>query len=100
VLYPIARGPRFAMDTTRKEHDRRRLAAILAAEVVGYSQLIEADEDGTLARLKAIRAELIDPKIAAHRGRLFKTTGDGFWWTRLATAYRRPQNNIPATVTA
>jgi class 3 adenylate cyclase len=55
----------------------RRLAAILAADVAGYSRLIGADEGGTLSRLKAIRAELIDPVIAAHNGRLVKTTGDG-----------------------
>jgi len=55
----------------------RRLAAILAADVAGYSRLIGADEGGTLQALKAIRAELIDPKIAEHRGRLVKTTGDG-----------------------
>jgi adenylate cyclase len=55
----------------------RRLAAILAADVAGYSRLIEADEEGTLARLKALRAELIGPSIALHRGRIFKTTGDG-----------------------
>ena len=55
----------------------RRLAAILAADVAGYSRLIGADEGGTLAQLKAIRAELIDPTIAAHNGRLVKTTGDG-----------------------
>src|SRR5215469_1921781 len=55
----------------------RRLAAILAADVAGYSRLIGADEEGTLEALRAIRAELIDPKIAAHNGRLVKTTGDG-----------------------
>ena len=55
----------------------RRLAAILAADVVGYSRLIGADEEGTLARFKAIRTELIDPAIGAHNGRLVKTTGDG-----------------------
>jgi adenylate cyclase len=55
----------------------RRLAAILAADVAGYSRLIGADESGTLQALKAIRAELIDPAIAAHNGRLVKTTGDG-----------------------
>jgi len=55
----------------------RRLAAILAADVAGYSRLIEADEEGTLGRLRALRAEVIDPKIAAHRGRIVKTTGDG-----------------------
>jgi adenylate cyclase len=56
----------------------RRLAAILAADVAGYSRLIGVDEEGTLNRLRSIRAEVIDPAIAAHRGRLFKTTGDGF----------------------
>src|SRR5262245_33699452 len=55
----------------------RRLAAILAADVAGYSRLIGADEEGTLARLKTIRAELIDPTIAAHRVRTVKTPGDG-----------------------
>jgi class 3 adenylate cyclase/ABC-type uncharacterized transport system substrate-binding protein len=55
----------------------RRLAAILAADVAGYSQLMGADEEGTLAELKALRAELIDPSVAAHRGRIFKTMGDG-----------------------
>jgi adenylate cyclase len=56
----------------------RRLAAILAADVVGYSRLIGADEGGTLQAFKAIRAELFDPTIAVHNGRLVKTTGDGF----------------------
>ncbi|HEV2334884.1 MAG TPA: adenylate/guanylate cyclase domain-containing protein, partial [Stellaceae bacterium] len=56
---------------------QRRLAAILAADVAGYSRLMGADEEGTLARLKALRAELIDPAIAAHHGRIVKTTGDG-----------------------
>jgi adenylate cyclase len=55
----------------------RRLAAILAADVAGYSRLMGADEEGTLARLKAHRRELIDPKIREHRGRIVKTTGDG-----------------------
>ena len=55
----------------------RRLAAILAADVVGYSRLMEADEAGTLARLKTIRLELIDPAIAKCKGRIVKTTGDG-----------------------
>jgi TolB-like protein/class 3 adenylate cyclase len=56
---------------------QRRLAAILAADVAGYSKLMGADEEGTLARLKALRAELIDPSIAEHNGRIVKTTGDG-----------------------
>jgi len=55
----------------------RRLAAILAADVAGYSRLIGADEGGTLQALKAIRAELIDPTLVAHNGRLVTTTGDG-----------------------
>jgi class 3 adenylate cyclase len=55
----------------------RRLAAILAADVVGYSRLIGADEEGTLERLRSVRAELIDPKITEQRGRIGKTTGDG-----------------------
>ena len=65
------------MNTGGRERTERRLAAILAADVAGYSRLIGADEEGTLDRLKAIRAELIDPKIAEHRGRIVKTTGDG-----------------------
>src|SRR5438552_3638607 len=55
----------------------RRLAAILAADIAGYSRLMGADEEGTLAALKAIRRELGDPKIEEHRGRIVKTTGDG-----------------------
>jgi adenylate cyclase len=56
---------------------QRRLAAILAADVASYSRLMGADEEGTLARLKALRAGLIDPTIAGHNGRIVKTTGDG-----------------------
>jgi adenylate cyclase len=56
----------------------RRLAAILAADVVGYSRLMGTGEEGTLERLKALRRELVDPKIAEHKGRIVKTTGDGF----------------------
>jgi class 3 adenylate cyclase len=55
----------------------RRLAAILAANVAGYSRLMGQDEEGTLARLKAVRRELVSPKIREHRGRIVKTTGDG-----------------------
>jgi TolB-like protein/class 3 adenylate cyclase len=55
----------------------RRLAAIIAADVAGYSRLMGADEEGTLQRLKALRRELLDPKIAEHHGRIVKTTGDG-----------------------
>ena len=60
-----------------KQPVARRLAAILAADVAGYSRLMGVDEGGTLQELRAIRAELIDPNIAAHNGRLVKTTGDG-----------------------
>jgi adenylate cyclase len=55
----------------------RRLAAILAADVVGYSRLMEADEAGTHARLKALRKELIEPRITERHGRIVKLTGDG-----------------------
>lgn len=55
----------------------RRIAAILAADVAGYSRLMGVDEEGTLERLKALRHELVDPKIAEHHGRIVKTTGDG-----------------------
>ena len=55
----------------------RRLAAILAADVVGYSRLMEADEAGTHTRLKALRKELIEPALARHKGRIVKLTGDG-----------------------
>ncbi len=60
-----------------EERVERRLTAILAADVVGYSRLMGADEEGTLAALKAIRRELVDPRIVEHRGRIVKTTGDG-----------------------
>jgi adenylate cyclase len=59
------------MDETRK------LAAILVSDVVGYSRLASADEDRTLARLRGLRSDLMDPAIAAHRGRIVKRTGDG-----------------------
>jgi class 3 adenylate cyclase len=55
----------------------RRLAAILAADVAGYSRLMGADEEGTHERLKAHRRELVDPKIGEHSGRIVKNTGDG-----------------------
>src|SRR3954468_15919858 len=60
-----------------EERVERRLTAILAADVAGYSRLMGEDEAGTLSRLKALRRELIDPQIAEHRGRIVKTTGDG-----------------------
>ena len=57
--------------------ESRKLAAILAADVVGFSRLAGADEDRTLARLRALRSDLIDPTIAVHNGRVAKRTGDG-----------------------
>jgi adenylate cyclase len=65
------------MEARGQARVERRLAAILAADVAGYSRLIGADEEGTLERLKTLRTELIDPKIAEHNGRIVKTTGDG-----------------------
>src|SRR5438477_1870723 len=59
------------------ERMQRRLTAILAADVAGYSRLMGADEEGTLAQLKAHRRTLVDPKIKEHRGKIIKTTGDG-----------------------
>ncbi len=60
-----------------EERTQRRLAAILAADVVGYSRLMEADEAGTLATLKARRRDVVEPLVANHQGRIFKVTGDG-----------------------
>jgi adenylate cyclase len=57
--------------------ESRKLAAVLAADVVGFSRLTGADEDRTLARLRALRSDLIDPTIAVHKGRVVKRTGDG-----------------------
>jgi adenylate cyclase len=57
--------------------ETRKLAAILAADVVGYSRLAGTDEDRTLARLRGLRSDLLDPAIAAHHGRVVKRTGDG-----------------------
>src|ERR1700694_5043247 len=62
------------MDEARVD---RRLAAIFAGDIAGYSRLMGADEEGTLRQLKAHRKELVDPKITEHRGRIVKTTGDG-----------------------
>jgi class 3 adenylate cyclase len=63
--------------TLSGEHVERRLAAILAADVAGYSRLMAADEVGALTALKVHRREVVDPAIAAHHGRIVKTTGDG-----------------------
>ena len=57
--------------------ETRKITAILVSDVVGYSRLAGADEDRTLARLRGLRSDLIDPAIAAHRGRIVKRTGDG-----------------------
>ena len=65
------------MNSEGRARVERRLAAILAADVAGYSRLMGEDEEGTLAALTALRRELTDPKIAEHRGRIVKTTGDG-----------------------
>ena len=59
--------------------EKRRLAAILAADVVGYSAMVGADEPGMLARVRALRTDVIEPLAITHEGRLFKTTGDGFF---------------------
>src|SRR6476620_7469827 len=61
----------------QRQRIERRLAAILAADIAGYSRLMGADEEGTHAALKALQRELTDPKITEHRGRIVKTTGDG-----------------------
>src|SRR5208282_6780297 len=74
IEYAQSMGVRQPMSEKRAE---RRLAAIMAADVAGWSRLMGADEEGTLAALLTIRRELGDPKIAEHRGRIVKTTGDG-----------------------
>ena len=71
IFVPIFRLPEGAVSETRK------LAAILVTDVVGYSRLAGADEDRTLARLRALRSDLIDPTISVHHGRIVKRTGDG-----------------------
>jgi adenylate cyclase len=68
--------------------EQRRLAVILVADVVGYSKLVGRDEAGTLAQLEALRAEIIEPQIAKHAGRLFKSVGDGFL-IEFAARFRR-----------
>jgi formylglycine-generating enzyme required for sulfatase activity/class 3 adenylate cyclase len=66
-----------SLDIVPREESERRLAAILVADVVSYSRLMQADEEGTLARLQEIGAKIVDPRVAAHRGRIFRTMGDG-----------------------
>jgi adenylate cyclase len=68
--------------------EQRRLAAILVADVVGYSKLMGSDEAGTLAQLDALRTEIVEPQIAKHAGRLFKSVGDGFF-IEFAVLFRR-----------
>ena len=83
-------GYKFAGTVTDAESESRKLVAILAADVAGFSRLVGADEDRTLARLRALRSDLIDPTVAVHRGRVVKRTGDGessnsaAWSTRRA----------------
>ena len=57
---------------------QRRLAAILAADIVGYSRMMDADEAGTIGIVKALREDILEPRVRAHGGRVFKTMGDGF----------------------
>src|SRR5229473_642089 len=71
------RAGRFGRGSLSGERVERRLAAIHAGDVAGYSQLMGLDEEGTLAALKGHRRAVVDPKIAEHRGRIVKTTGDG-----------------------
>ena len=65
------------MSERRFVGETRKIAAILVSDVVGYSRLAGADEDGTLSRLRGLRSDLIDPAVAAHHGRVVKRTGDG-----------------------
>jgi class 3 adenylate cyclase len=71
------RGWIWRTSATSAVSETRKLAAILVADVVGYSRLTGADEDRILARLRALRSDLIDPTIAVHHGRAVKRTGDG-----------------------
>ena len=68
--------------------ETRKLAAILAADVVGYSRLAGMDEDRTLARPRALRSDLIDPTVAVHRGCVVKRMGAGFWLSSAASSMR------------
>src|SRR4029434_840832 len=75
LSFPTIAGSRG--DYMTEERVDRRLAAIWAGDIAGYSRLMRVDEEGTLRQLKAHRKELVDPKITEHRGRIVKTTGDG-----------------------
>ena len=72
--------------------ETRKLAAILVADIVGYSRLAGADEDRTLSRLRGLRSDLIDPAIAAHHGRVVKRTGDG------SIVEFRSVNSVPCAI--
>jgi adenylate cyclase len=76
----------------------RKLVAILVADVVGYSQLAGADEDRTLARLRGLRSDLIDPAVAAHHGRIVKRMGDGRLIERLF--HHKPRKPLKAFLCA
>ena len=78
-----------------REPLERRLTAILAADVAGYSRLTGVDEEGTHVRLKEHLRVLVDPKIAAHRGRIVKNTGDGFFGPTHHFAPRRGISDSP-----
>jgi class 3 adenylate cyclase len=116
VLAEIAALRRLAIICTKEaasmpeQRVERKLVAILAADVAGYSRLVGLDEEGTLARLKTLRREVIDPEIASHRGRIVKTTGDGLLIEfasvvdavlrgRGATGLRRARNGTAARPT-
>src|SRR2546428_7414106 len=79
VMLPSSHLPlsAFQRDLVAEDRVDRRLAAIFAGDIAGYSRLMNADEEGTMRQLKAHRKELVDPKIIEHRGRIVKTTGDG-----------------------
>ena len=76
-LLPRPANGDLAASATSAVSEARKLAAILVADVVGYSRLAGADEDRILARLRTLRSDLIDPTIAVHHGRIVKRTGDG-----------------------
>ena len=81
-----------------EQGEHRRLAAIFAADMVGYSRLTEADERGTIARQKTHHAELIDPKIAEHHRRIVKTTSDGLLVEFVAWVYSHRSRGRSRTV--
>src|SRR3954469_18670191 len=74
----MGRASETGMTNSPQSRVQRRLAAILAADVVGYSSLMGQDEEGTLSRLKHLRNDILQPRIDAHHGRIFKVVGDGF----------------------